>query len=128
MTARSDALRVAFAAVPRTAAPVDPNDVLAAIRGPRGERGPEGPQGEQGPPGPEGPQGKQGPWGAPGARGEPGRDGADGAPAPIQVSAVFSRDPRGFITGIRQEYSDGSTATQSVQRDRAGRVVKLVRI
>ena len=128
MTARSDALRAAFAAVPRTAAPVDPNDVLAAIRGPRGERGPEGPQGEQGPPGPEGPQGKQGPWGALGARGEPGRDGADGAPAPIQVSTVFSRDPRGFITGIRQEFSDGSTATQSVQRDQAGRVVKLVRI
>ena len=116
MTARSDALRAAFAAVPRATAPVDPNDVLAAIRGPQGERGPEGPQGEQGP------------WGAPGARGEPGRAGADGAPAPIQVIATFSRDARGLITSIRQEFSDGSTATQSVRRDQAGRVVKLVRI
>ena len=128
MTARSDALRAAFAAVPRATAPVDPNDVLAAIRGPQGERGPEGPQGEQGPPGPEGPQGEQGPWGAPGARGEPGRAGADGAPAPIQVIATFSRDARGLITSIRQEFSDGSTATQSVQRDQAGRVVKTVRL
>ena len=50
------------------------------------------------------------------------------APAPVQVRATFTRDANGLITTISQEFSDGSTATQSVQRDREGRVVKIVRM
>ena len=66
--------------------------------------------------------------GPPGLRGEPGRDGTDGLRAPVQVHASFTRDAHGFITTISQEFSDGSTATQSVQRDREGRVLKIVRV
>jgi hypothetical protein len=40
----------------------------------------------------------------------------------------MERGPNGLIALIHQEFSDGSTASQSVQRDRAGRVLKIVRI
>jgi hypothetical protein len=125
MTARSDALRAAFASVPRAAAPADPFDVLAALRGPQGEPGPEGPQGLRGPQGEPGPEGLRGPQGPAGPRGIPG---PTGDPAPIQVRATMERNARGYITTIRQEFSDGSRATQSVERDRDGRVLKIVRI
>ena len=82
------------------------------------EKGDLGPEGPQGPAGPEGPRGPAGP------QGEPGRDGD---PAPTQVRSVVERNQRGFITTIRQEFSDGSTATQSVRRDQSGRVRELVR-
>jgi len=127
MTARSEALRAAFAAVPR-AKPVEPLDVLAAIRGPQGDRGPQGepgPQGPQGEPGLDGKDGIRGPQGPAGPQGEPGQVGR---PAPIQLRSVVERDPNGLIALIRQEFSDGSTASQSVQRDRKGRVLKIVRI
>ena len=90
--------------------------------GPEGPRGPAGPQGE---PGRDGKDGTQGPQGPAGQQGEPGRDGD---PAPTQVRSVVERNQRGFITTIRQEFSDGSTATQSVRRDQSGRVRELVRI
>jgi hypothetical protein len=56
--------------------------------------------------------------------GEPGPAGI----VPVQERATFERDALGLTTTIRQEFSDGSTAVQSVQRDRDGRVVKIVRI
>lgn len=126
MTARAEILQAAFAAVPRAVAP-DPADVLAAVRGPRGEQGPQGepgPQGEQGPQGPQGEQGPRGPYGVAGPQGEPGRDGRD---APIAVRATVERDGLGLISTIRQEFSDGTLVTQSVRRDRAGRVTQVVR-
>jgi hypothetical protein len=127
MSSRSEILQAAFAAVPRAAMPVDPADVLAAVRGPQGEPGPRGPQGETGPQGPVGPQGEpgpRGPYGVAGPQGEPGRDGVS---APTQLRSVVGRDASGRISTIRQEFSDGSTATQTVRRDRSGRVLEVVR-
>ena len=98
MSARSEALRAALAAPARRAVPADLIAVLETIRGPQG---PQGERGEQGP---------------------------QGEPAPVQLRATVDRDVRGLISTIRQEFSDGSGATQSVQRDRAGRVLKIVRI
>lgn len=128
MTARSEALRAAFAAVPRATTVVDANDVLSALRGPQGERGPQGPKGDTGPQGPRGEPGERGPMGPVGLPGPQGEPGADGAPAPVQVSATFTRDARGLITTVDQLFSDGSRAVQSVQRDQNGRVVKIARI
>jgi len=127
MTARSEALRAAFAAVPRAAAPVEPSDVLAAIRGPKGDPGPEGPKGDPGPRGEPGADGNPGLRGPQGPMGEAGMNGAPGRAAPISVSARVERDAMGYITTIHQEFSDGTLVTQSVLRDRAGRVLQIVR-
>jgi hypothetical protein len=81
-------------------------------------RGIPGAVGEPGPVGPAGPRGPQG---------KPGEPGAAGEPAPIQLSATFVRDPNGYITSVRQVFSDGTSAVQSVERDQRGRVRKLTR-
>jgi hypothetical protein len=128
MSARSEALRAAFAAVPRAAEPVNPSDVLAAIRGPQGEPGPQGPPGETGPQGEPGRDGEPGPAGLQGPRGPAGEPGPPGSDAPTLVRAVIDRDERtGLVSTIRQEFSDGSRVTQSVQRDRQGRILQIVR-
>ena len=127
MTARSEILRAAFAAVPRAAEPVSPSDVLAAIRGPQGEPGPQGPQGAPGLQGEPGKDGEPGIRGPQGAAGTPGEQGLPGEPAPIVLSATAKRDARGLISTIRQEFSDGTLVTQTVRRDGAGRVTQIVR-
>jgi hypothetical protein len=139
---RSEALRAAFAAVPRSAVPMDPAELVAAIRGVTGEPGPRGEKGEQGPqglpgldgePGPQGPQGETGPQGPAGAPGEPGPQGETGpigqrgAGAPIPVRASVERDRNGFMSAIVQEFADGSTVKQTVRRDPSGRVLQITR-
>ena len=128
MSARGEALRAAFAAVPQQRAPAAPIDVLAAIRGPKGDRGDRGEPGLQGEAGPQGPQGEPGPRGPMGTQGTPGPAGADGAPAPLMVRSTFGRDAAGYITTIRQEFADASTRRYAVKRDRAGRVTELVEV
>jgi hypothetical protein len=125
MSARSEALRAALAAPARRAVPADLIAVLETIRGPQG---PQGERGEQGPQGEPGRGGADGMAGVRGPQGERGEQGPQGEPAPVQLRATVDRDVRGLISTIRQEFSDGSGATQSVQRDRAGRVLKIIRI
>jgi hypothetical protein len=81
-------------------------------------------KGEKGDPGPVGPEGPRGPVGSQGPKGDPGSAGKDAA---IQVRSVVKRNAVGLIFTIRQEFSDGSTATQSVRRDSSGRVTEIVR-
>jgi hypothetical protein len=125
MSNRSEALRAAFAAVPRAAQPVEPSDVLAAIRGPQGDRGPQGERGEPGPqgePGKDGAPGARGPQGPAGVAGPPGQDGA---PAPLMVRSTFERDRQGYISVVRQTFDDGSTVTKRVKRDAQGRMTEI---
>lgn len=127
MSARDEALRAALSATPRTGIAIDPADVLATIRGPQGPQGPQGDTGIEGRDGLPGPQGIPGPRGPQGPQGTPGEPGPAGADAPIVMRSEMVRDPNGFITQIRQVYSDGSKVTQTVRRDAAGRVSQIVR-
>ena len=78
-------------------------------------------KGEKGDTGPVGPEGPRGPAGPKGDRGSAGKDTA------ILVRSVMERNAAGLISIIRQEFSDGSRATQSVRRDPSGRVTETVR-
>lgn len=114
------------------------------FRGPQGERGepgepgrdgspgrdgavgPSGPAGPPGPPGPAGPRGVEGPRGATGT-GLQGPPGQPGRPGLIVTSSEVTYDPKTRRPAeIRDVMSDGSIRSRRIERDKFGRLVRIV--